>query len=189
MQATRQRETGIRKEYIFITSPLVFTSAATAGSDCFGGSITLRSISIAYENVPSVRSNARCCGCGNCFDLGPTQSASPAATASPRPTAASPGPRATATASPYATASPTTRGAVTPSSSTRREHGARFRPEITLSPSGGVELEGESAPITRKPPPGAASPSERTKATPSRPHRKLERREANTPPKGSGEQE
>src|SRR4029077_14548029 len=71
MQATRQRETGVRKEYIFITSPLVFTSAATAGSDCFGGSITLRSISIAYENVPSIRSNARRCGCGNCFDLGP----------------------------------------------------------------------------------------------------------------------
>ena len=71
MQATRQREPGIRKEYIFITSPLVFTSAATAGSDCFGGSITLRSTSIAYENVPSVRSNARRCGCRNCFDLGP----------------------------------------------------------------------------------------------------------------------
>jgi len=71
MQARKHRETGIRKEYIFITSPLVFTSAATAGSDCFGGSITLRSISIAYENVPSVRSNARRCGCGNCFDRGP----------------------------------------------------------------------------------------------------------------------
>ena len=31
----------------------------------------MRSIFIAYENVPSVRSNARRCGCGNCFDLGP----------------------------------------------------------------------------------------------------------------------
>jgi hypothetical protein len=31
----------------------------------------LRSTSIAYENVPSVRSNARLCGCGNGFGLGP----------------------------------------------------------------------------------------------------------------------
>jgi hypothetical protein len=37
----------------------------------FGGSITLRSIPIAYENVSSVRSNARRCGRGNGFDLGP----------------------------------------------------------------------------------------------------------------------
>jgi hypothetical protein len=44
---------------------------ATTGSDCFGDCITLRSISIAYENVPSVRSNARRCGCGNCFGIGP----------------------------------------------------------------------------------------------------------------------
>ena len=39
--------------------------------DFFGGSITLRSIFIAYENIPSVRSNARRCGCGNRIDLGP----------------------------------------------------------------------------------------------------------------------
>jgi hypothetical protein len=31
----------------------------------------LRSIFIAYENVPSVWSNARRCGCGNRIDLGP----------------------------------------------------------------------------------------------------------------------
>jgi hypothetical protein len=41
------------------------------GGDFFGGSITLSSISIAYENFPSVRSNARRCGCGNGFGLGP----------------------------------------------------------------------------------------------------------------------
>ena len=110
-----------------------------------------------------------------------TQSASPAATASPRPTAASPGPRATATASPYATASSTTRGVVAPSSSTRTEQGARPRPEITPSPSGGAQLEGESPhPTTRESPPKATTPAGTTKPTPSRPHRKLERREANT---------
>jgi hypothetical protein len=48
-----------------------FQSAATAVSDCFGDSITLRSIFIAYENLPSVWSNARRCGCGNRIDLGP----------------------------------------------------------------------------------------------------------------------
>ena len=118
-----------------------------------------------------------------------TQSTSPAATASPSPTAASPGPRATATASPYATASPTTRGAVTPGLPTTREQGARVRPEITPSPSGGAQLEGESPhPATRESPPKATTPAGTTKATPSRPHRKLERREANTPPEGPGEQ-
>jgi hypothetical protein len=32
----------------------------------------LRSISIAYENVPSVRSNARRSGCDNRFSVGPS---------------------------------------------------------------------------------------------------------------------
>jgi hypothetical protein len=118
-----------------------------------------------------------------------TQSTSPAATASPSPRAASPSPRATATASSYATASPTTRGAVTPSLPTTREQGARVRPEITPSPSGGAQLEGESPhPATRESPPKATTPAGTTKATPSRPHRKLERREINTPPQGPGEQ-
>jgi hypothetical protein len=117
-----------------------------------------------------------------------TQSASPVETASPRPTAASPGPRATATASPYATASPTTRGAVTPSLPTRIEHGARARPEKIPSPSGGAQLEGESPhPATRESPPKAATPAVTTMATPSRPHRKQERRETNTPPEGRQE--
>src|SRR5207237_565659 len=118
-----------------------------------------------------------------------TQSASPVATASPRPTAASPRPDATTTASPYATASSTTRGTGTPSSSTRGEHGARVKPEITPSPGGGAQLEGESPrPTTRESSPKEATPAGTTKPTPARPHRKLERREANTPPEGPGEQ-
>jgi hypothetical protein len=73
MQAARQREVHIRvhKGTHFAGFATCFTSAVTAGGDCFVSSITLRSISIAYENVPSVRSNARRCGCANCFDLGP----------------------------------------------------------------------------------------------------------------------
>jgi hypothetical protein len=118
-----------------------------------------------------------------------TQSTSPAATASPSPRAASPSPRATVKASPHAIASPTTRGAVTPTFPTRREHGARVRPEITPSPSGGAQLEGESPnPETPESPPKGATTAGTTKPTPSRPHRKLERREINTPPQGSEEQ-
>ena len=118
-----------------------------------------------------------------------TQSTSPTSTASPHPRAASPSPRATATASPYATASPTMHGAMTPSLPTRREHGAKVRPEITPSPSGGAQLEGESPhPATEESPPKGATPAGTTKPTPSRPHRKLERREINTPPQGPGEQ-
>ena len=118
-----------------------------------------------------------------------TQGTSPASTASPRPAAASPSPRATATASPYAMASPTVRGAVTPSLPTRREHGAKVRPEITPSPSGGAQLEGESPhPATEESSPKGTTPTGTTKPTPSRPHRKLERREINTPPQGPGEQ-
>jgi hypothetical protein len=130
-----------------------------------------------------------CVGAATVSVSAQTQSASPAATASPRPIAASSGPRATATASPYATASATTRGVATPSSPTRGEHGAKVTPEITPSPSGGAQLEGESPqPTTRESSPKAATPARTTKPTPSRPHRKLERREANTPPEGPGEQ-
>src|SRR5262249_255572 len=110
-----------------------------------------------------------------------TQSASPAATASPAPIAASPVPRATATAS------PTTRGATTPIYSPRKD--ARVTPEITPSPSGGAQLEGESPPpTTRESQPKIATPVGTNKPTPSRPHRKLERREANTPTERPGEQ-
>ncbi|KAF5409035.1 MAG: hypothetical protein Udaeo2_08200 [Candidatus Udaeobacter sp.] len=118
---------------------------------------------------------------------GQTQRASPATTATPcaTPGRASPSPSAIATARPYATASPTTPGTATPSSSTRGKGGVTGRPEITPSPSGGAELEGESPPTTtRESPPKAATPAGTTKPTPSRPHRKLERREANTPPEG-----
>jgi len=123
--------------------------------------------------------------------LAETQSALPAATASPRPTAALSASHATATPSPYASASPTTRGPATGSSSTKGEHGARATPEITPSPSGGAQLEGESPhSVKRESSPKRATPAATTKPTPSRPHRKLERREANIPPPddGSGEQ-
>jgi hypothetical protein len=118
-----------------------------------------------------------------------TASASPAATVSPRPTpgGASPSPRPTLAASPLATGSPTTSGAATLSPSTTPERGARVRPAVTSSPSGGAQLEGESPP-TQQSPLQVATPAERTKATPSRPHRKQERREGSTPPESSGEQ-
>jgi sporulation protein YlmC with PRC-barrel domain len=129
----------------------------------------------------------------------PAATGSPAATASPRPTAggASPRPRATAAASPratagerpYGTATPSTRGAATTSPSTREERGVRGRPEVTVSPSGGAELEGESSRATRESPPEATSPPGKTKPTPSRPHRKPERPETNTPSEGPEEQE
>jgi hypothetical protein len=118
-----------------------------------------------------------------------TASASPAATVSPRPTpgGASPGPRPTLTASPFPTGSPTTSGAATLSPSTTPERGARVRPAVTASPSGGAQLEGES-PSTRQSPVQVGTPAERTRATPSRPHRKQERREGSTPLESSGEQ-
>ena len=120
-----------------------------------------------------------------------TASASPAATVSPRPTpgGASPSPRPTLAAGPFATGSPTTSGAATLSPSTTPERGARVGPAVTTSPSGGAQPEGESPhPTTRESSRKAATPAVRTKPTPSRPHRKLERREANTPPEGTGEQ-
>jgi sporulation protein YlmC with PRC-barrel domain len=60
--------------------------------------------------------------------------------------------------------------------------GAIGRPEATASPSGGAELEGKPSSTTRESPAEAASPGETTKPTPSRPHRKLERRESASPP-------
>src|SRR5438132_2233600 len=101
---------------------------------------------------------------------GQTQSASPATTASPHPTPALPGPRATTTATPSVTASPTT------------------RPAAIVSPSGGAQLEGELPPTMRESLPAAATPAGKTKPTPARPHRKLERREGVTPSEGTGEQ-
>jgi hypothetical protein len=120
--------------------------------------------------------------------LAQTPSASPAGTVSPRPTPGrgSPTPRPSLEARPYATASPAASGAATSSPSTARVHDARVTPTATASPSGGAQLEGESPhPVTRESSPKAATSAGMT-PTPSRPHRKLERREANTPPPGDG---
>ena len=72
-----------------------------------------------------------------------------------------------------------------------KETSARGRPSETASPGGGAELEGEPSSSKRESRPEEARPGETSKATPSKPHRKLERREANTPPPddGSGEQQ
>jgi hypothetical protein len=155
-QAARQREIGIRKERIFIVWPLVFTSAARAGDDCFGGSITSRSISIAYET--SLLFEAMLAVLGAIVVVSAqAQSASPVATTSPRPTTASPSPRATATARPNATSSPTMHGVATASPSTRGTPSPSARLEVTASPSGGAELERESLPASWESPPEAAS--------------------------------
>ena len=116
-----------------------------------------------------------------------TARASPAATVSPRPTPgrASPTPRATLTARPHATGSPVTSGAATSSPLPARGPDTRGTPAATASPGGGAQLEGESTTARQSPPPAATS-AETPKPTPLRPHRKLERREGNTPQEGPG---
>jgi hypothetical protein len=121
--------------------------------------------------------------------VSPAASASAATTASPRPTPDRPSlsQRATAPPGQYAAASPTPRAAATATPSTRKERNARVRPNVTPSPAGGAELEGESFPTTRGPPSEAAGVAEKTKPTPSRPHRKPERPETAPPPEGPQE--
>lgn len=116
-----------------------------------------------------------------------TIAASPAATVSPRPTPGrtSPSPHSPVTARPIAGGSAT---AATSSPSTGGGSGARVSPTATVSPSGGAQLEGDSSLTARESSLQAATPTERAKPTPSRPHRKLERREANTPAEKSREQ-
>jgi sporulation protein YlmC with PRC-barrel domain len=129
----------------------------------------------------------------------PVGGVSPAATTPPAATRstterespvgrASPSPHATA-ARPHVTASSHERGSAAGSPPAREERGMRVRPRETESPNGGAELQKEPSGATRESPPEAAGPGETTKVTPSRPHRKVERREANTPPEGPGEQE
>ena len=142
----------------------------------------------------------------------PAQGTSPAASAPPagaRSPAerespagrASPTPRGTA-ARPHATASSREREGTAPSpgreergrrgrpeeteppSSGGREGGEeRARPEETERPSGGTDLQREPSRATRESPAEAASPGEKTtEGTQTRPRRKQERPEANTPP-------
>ena len=142
----------------------------------------------------------------------PAASTPPVAASSPAeresPGRASPAPRATA-ARPHATAprrenegaaarSPareeqgtrSRQGETEPQSGgTREDRGTRARPEQTEPPSGGADLQREpSSRTTRESPPETTNPGERTReGTQTRPHRKPERREANTPPPGGQE--
>ncbi|PYJ00148.1 MAG: hypothetical protein DMF00_08770 [Verrucomicrobia bacterium] len=76
-----------------------------------------------------------------------------------------------------------------PSNGTREDRSTRARPEETEPPRGGAELQREpSSRTTRESPPETTNPSERTtERTQARPHRKPERREANTPSPGDQE--
>jgi len=124
----------------------------------------------------------------------PAQGASPAASTPPvaaRSPAerespagrASPAPRATA-AKAHATAPPREREGAAASSPAREERSTRGRPGETEPPSGGAELQRESSSrATRESAPETTNPGEKTtEGTQARPHRKPERREANTPP-------
>ena len=148
-------------------------------------------------------------GSSSAGSVSPAATASPAAGRSPAEAAspagrASPGPRATA-GRPRATVSPREREGAAESSPAREERGVRGRPgetespgretreergtkpkpKETESPSGGAELQREPSSATRESPPEAANPSEKTtEGTQTRPRRKQERRETNTPPPG-----
>src|SRR5437870_80409 len=76
-----------------------------------------------------------------------------------------------------------------PSNGTREDRSTRARPEETEPPRGGAELQREpSSRTTGESPPETTNPSERTtERTQARPHRKPERREANTPSPGDQE--
>ena len=126
----------------------------------------------------------------------PAARESPAGRASPAPRATSARPRATAPRRENegtASKSPAreeqgTRGRpgqTEPQSGENREdRGTRAKPEQAESPSGGAELQREpSSRTTRESPPETTNPGETTReGSQVRPHRKPERREANTPP-------
>jgi sporulation protein YlmC with PRC-barrel domain len=126
----------------------------------------------------------------------PTEKESPAEKESPRPReTASPHERGEASATPSRRREHGTRGTPeeteSPSSRSGEERGGRARPEETESPRGGADLQREPSRANRESPPEAENPRERIgEGTPTRPHRKPERAEKNTPPPddGSGEQ-
>jgi sporulation protein YlmC with PRC-barrel domain len=128
----------------------------------------------------------------------PVERESPAGKASPRPHAtASPHARGEASATPSSRRErePGTRGrpeeTESPSSRTKEGRGTKARPEETEPPSGGAELQREPSEATRESPSDATNSGEKTsEGNQKRPHRKPERREANTPPpEGGGEQQ
>ena len=71
-------------------------------------------------------------------------------------------------------------------SKNKKEASATGKSGATATPSGGAELEGKPSSSKQESPSDGARLGETNKATPSKPHRKLERREANTPPSGGG---
>ena len=132
----------------------------------------------------------------------PGQAASPAGRGSPSPRETPARPHATASSREREGASPAPtreergrRGrpgeTESPSSRSEEQRGTRNRPEETESPRGGAELQREPSQDNRESQSEAAGPGEKTKeGTQTRPHRKQERREANTPPpQGGGEQQ
>ena len=131
----------------------------------------------------------------------PGQAASPVGRESPSPHETPARPRATASPREREGATPPTgeergrrvrpRATESPSSRSEEERGTRARPEETESATGGAELQREPSEATRESPSDATNSDERTsEGNQKRPHRKPERREANTPPPddGSGEQ-
>ncbi len=125
----------------------------------------------------------------------PAERESPAGRVSPTPRGTAPRPRATASSREREGAAPSPREergrrgrpeeTESPSSGGREGREERARPQETERPGGGADLQREPSQATREPPVEAASPGERTtEGTQTRPHRKPERREANTPPPG-----
>jgi sporulation protein YlmC with PRC-barrel domain len=123
----------------------------------------------------------------------PSERESPAGRASPTPgrshATGSPHVRGGATASPPGREERSRRGrpeeTESPSSGPREGRGTRARSGETEPPSGGAELQREPSETTRESPSEATNPSERTtEGTQTRPHRKPERRETNTPSPG-----
>jgi sporulation protein YlmC with PRC-barrel domain len=123
----------------------------------------------------------------------PAERESPVGRASPTPRGTTPGPRATASSREREGAAPSPREergrraraeeTESPSSGGREGREETARPEETERPSGGAELQREPSRATRESPAEAANPGEKTtEETQRRPHRKQERREANTPP-------
>jgi sporulation protein YlmC with PRC-barrel domain len=123
----------------------------------------------------------------------PAEQESPAGKRSPRPReTASPRERGEANATPSSRKERTERPeeAESPSSRTKEGPGTKARPEQTEPPSGGAELQREPSEATESSSEATSSGERTNEGNQRRPHRKPERREANTPPPddGSGEQ-
>jgi sporulation protein YlmC with PRC-barrel domain len=169
------------------TSTTGVSTGATSGASA-AGSQPAGSVSPAAPTSPAARRS-------------PGQAPSPAGRESPSPRETPAKPRATASTREHEGATPPTgeergkrarpRATESPSSRSEEERGTRARPEETESATGGAEVQREPSEATRESPSDATNSDERTsEGNQKRPHRKPERREANTPPPddGSGEQ-